>query len=498
MAFRTQLASYLFAAGCVLGQRVVFKLQIPELGEQIFDADVIEAPGPLPQSLVIHVLNPVAGDVDYGRIQTKLNGEGTGYITTVSASADGKIARMDLKLRQNMCLVPGTNTVEIQATNRHGRKYYRNFLIKTREDTRNQYFTYEAKHSAGDTTGGPEIVIEQPETPVVLGAKERTKSVTIQGKVSTVNPLASLHVAGREVKADRDVVQFSQQVQVSSTDSNIVVEAVDQTGSRAAVRIPVSRAEAGKPMNIQGNRYALVIGISEYASKATLPRLATASLDARDFASALTSQAGFKKENVYVLTDSTATLAQIMNALRTFTPHAGPDELLLVFFAGYGLHDPLDPSKIYLAAHDTQLAHVPETALSVDDLKLTAKSSVKSQQALFLFDVDHALPADATTHNNNLVNDYLLRLFPDDAGKAVMVASTVGENTVEQQTGGGLFAQQLIEAARGRADANQDGVVTVREWFLQVSRAVRTASHGTQNPRFTLQQAEKPVFAMAR
>src|ERR1700736_4530759 len=97
-----KLATYAAAAGCLAAQPVVFKLQIPELGDRVFDADVIEVPRPLPQSLLIRILNPVAAEVDYGKILTKLNGEGAGYITAVSSSVDGKVARMDLKLRAGM------------------------------------------------------------------------------------------------------------------------------------------------------------------------------------------------------------------------------------------------------------------------------------------------------------------------------------------------------------------------------------------------------------
>jgi len=123
---------------------------------------------------------------------------------------------------------------------------------------------------------------------------------------------------------------------------------------------------------------------------------------------------------------------------------------------------------------------------------MNCTSSVRSRQTLLLFDVDHPVTGEWATPNQNLINEYLLRLFPGDPGKAV------GENSLDQGGASGLFARQLIEAARGRGDANQDGLITVREWFLQVSRSVRVASGGKQNPRYTLQQAEKPVFAMAR
>jgi len=496
--FLLNMAAFALAAGCLAGQPVVFKLQIPELGDRVFDADVIEVPGPIPQTLLIQVLNPVAADVDYGKILTKLNGEGAGYITAISNSTDGKVARMDLKLRQGMKLTPGTNTVEIQATNKHGRKFYRNFLIKTHEEARNPYFAYEVKRVPGET-GGPELMITQPDAPIALTAKEKSRSVVIKGSISTVRPLAALRVGGAELFLNgKNVFEFEHAVQASAGKS-IVVEAVDEAGNRTALTIPISQAGAGHPVKIEGDRYAIIVGISQYSAKPGLPSLPSAGLDAHDFAAVLKEQGGFKKENVFVLTDADATHAQLRNGLRNFTSRPGPDDMLILFFAGYGLHDPLDPSKLYLAAHDTQLGQVPETALSLDDLKFTLASSIRSRQAILLFDVNHSIIGDWATRNNNLINDYLLRLFSADPGKAVMVGSSVSENSIDRNDGsGGLFARQLIAAARGQADANQDGVISVREWFLQVNRAVRLESHGTQNPRFTLQQAEKPVFAAAR
>jgi hypothetical protein len=498
MRWLVKVAVLAASAGCLPGQPAVFQLQIPELGDRVFDSDIIEVPGPIPQTLLIRILNPVAADVDYGQIFTKLNGEGAGYITDFRNSADGKVARLDLKLREGMKLLPGTNTVEIQAINKHRRKFYRNFLIKTREDARNPYFTYEIKRAPGDNTGGPEVTVAQPDAPVVLAARERSKRISIKGKVSSVRPLAGMRVAGKEaVQPGRNVVDFDQEVTVTA-GNNILVEAVDDAGNRTAVTIPVSQAGAGKPLKIEGDRYALIVGVSQYSAKPGLASLPSASLDARSLAAALTEQAGFKRENVSLLTDAEATHAQIRSAMRNFTARPAPDDLLIIFFAGYGLHDPMDPSKLYLAAHDTQLGQVGETAIAIDDLKSTLGSSIRSRQTLLLFDVNHSIEGDWATRNNNLINDYLLRLFRGDAGKAVMVGSSVSENAVEQSSGGGLFARHLIEAARGQGDANQDGVTTVREWFLQVSRAVKADSGGRQNPRFTLQQAERPVFAAAR
>src|SRR5258707_1907495 len=121
------------AGAACFAQTAPFRIQIPDVSDGAVERDIVEVPGNLPDVLLIHVLNPVAADVDYGRIMTKLNGQSASYIQTVSGGAAGKIVRMDLKLREGMRLFPGTNTVEVTAVNRRGRKFYRNFVIRTKE-----------------------------------------------------------------------------------------------------------------------------------------------------------------------------------------------------------------------------------------------------------------------------------------------------------------------------------------------------------------------------
>src|ERR1043166_8064056 len=135
-------------------QTAPFQIQIPNVADTPVDRDAVEITGNLPNVILLRVLNPVAADVDYGRISTKLNGQSANFIQTISCAADGKIVRMDLKLREGMRLEPGVNTVEITAINRRGRKFYRNFVIRAREEKRNEYFIYESTIPPAAIEGG--------------------------------------------------------------------------------------------------------------------------------------------------------------------------------------------------------------------------------------------------------------------------------------------------------------------------------------------------------
>ncbi|HMC67278.1 MAG TPA: caspase family protein [Gemmataceae bacterium] len=494
---RLVLLASIGAACCA--QTAPFRIQIPNVGAGPLDSDRVEAHGDRPDVIFLHVLNPLAADVAYDKISTKLNGASANFIQTVTSGAEGKIVRMDLKLRAGMLLGPGVNTVEITAVNRRGRKYYRNFLVHTREENRNDYFAYETRtDSAGvEKDLPPEIVLSQPDLPITLSSRETRRSVRVAGVVSASHPLGKLVIHGKNSDPITQSGAFDRQVEVSAKDSGISVEAVDQRGNRTVVVIPVTQIAEPKKTNLGGERYALIIGISEYGGAKAPSPLPSAAADALSFSDSLRSKLGFRSENILFLKDSAATRERLSDTLRTFAARPKPDDLLIVYFAGYGLHDPLNPEKIYLAAHDTQLGRFAETALSLDELKSTINSSVRARQSILLFDVGRAVQGEWATGNNNLVNDYLVRLFAGDPAKAVMVASNVNEVSAERG-GPGLFTQQLIEAALGKADANGDGVVTAREWFLWVSRGVKGASGGAQNPRFTPIGPEKALFAVSR
>ncbi len=290
-------------------------------------------------------------------------------------------------------------------------------------------------------------------------------------------------------------LEFDHEIAVTRADTGVRIEAIDTSGSRTAILIPVKASSGIRPILLGGDRHALLIGISRYAVKPGLPDLDSASLDVRDLAEALQKHAGFKRENIRLLVDDGARHAQLRNALRNFTARPGPDDLLIIYFVGYGLHDPSDHERIYLAAYDTQLRQLSETALGLEEVRSVIAGSARSRQALLLFDVARELQGEWNFGGNNLVNAYLLRLFSGDPTKAVMVASGLGELGRDAMGGHGLFTKHLVEAATGKADWNQDGLVTVEEWFQQVARAVRAESQGKQSPKYVLRASERLIFA---
>src|SRR5438046_799525 len=81
--------------------------------------------------------------------------------------------------------------------------------------------------------------------------------------------------------------------------------------------------------------WALVIGIDKYQHA---PPLSFARSDAEGVARVLIDRLGFPRVNVTLVTDKLATRKAIMTAFLKYAsdPGIGPDDRILIFFAGHG------------------------------------------------------------------------------------------------------------------------------------------------------------------
>ncbi len=86
------------------------------------------------------------------------------------------------------------------------------------------------------------------------------------------------------------------------------------------------------------NNYLFVIGINQYKDE-NIPTLNNARKDAEDLVDLLTKYYDFKKENQLILYDEKATLREVSRGFRALVKNIGPNDNLLVYFAGHGYLD---------------------------------------------------------------------------------------------------------------------------------------------------------------
>src|SRR5262249_29878576 len=133
--------------------------------------------------------------------------------------------------------------------------------------------------------------------------------------------------------------------------------------------------------NTYDKSWAIVIGVDMYLK---YPRLGYAVADARAVASVL-PPLGFPKENIYVLLDSKATKAEIEATLRKLGS-MGPNDRLLVYFAGHGETIPIrNGEEGYILPVDADPAALPFTAIPMDDIERIARR-LPAKHYLFIMD----------------------------------------------------------------------------------------------------------------
>jgi hypothetical protein len=90
------------------------------------------------------------------------------------------------------------------------------------------------------------------------------------------------------------------------------------------------------PSRAEPVRHALLVGIEAYPERAGWPRLSGPRADAEALREALVARGGFAPERIRMLLDAEATRAAILTAFDGMIGVAGPEDVLLFYFAGHG------------------------------------------------------------------------------------------------------------------------------------------------------------------
>jgi hypothetical protein len=504
-------------------QAAVFELELPELGIAPTSQPDLLITTPDVDTIILHVLQPQADQIDYGQIGTKVNGKPASLLTEINRGPRGKIVMINLRRYPGYGLVAGRNTVEITAHNQRGREFYASFVLRTATENRNQGFGYQvALSQSAKQTVPPELVLLDPEHEIAVQPGARAQKVRFSGVATAAGSVVKVTIDGEPVPLKRgsqvalrgmglvnenNRVSFDAVHAVAGDASEIVVEATDSAGNRTQLKVPVKRGERERPEIFSGRKYALVVGISKFASHAGgLTDLKYADADAEAISKFLQTPAGgrFPADNILLLTNERATLAALQRAMKSFIAQPGPDDLILIFLATHGSPDPFAEQNLYFLTYDTEVDRMAETAFAMSDFKRMLENNVRSRRMILLVDTCHSAGLTGSRGetsrglSNNLVNLYAERLLYQEEGKAVITSSDVNESSQESPRWGGghgVFTYFLLEGMRGMADSNVDLVVTVGELFRFVRQRVRLDTDYRQNPRMLLSTNENLALA---
>jgi hypothetical protein len=291
----------------------------------------------------------------------------------------------------------------------------------------------------------------------------------------------------------------------------VVVTAENAVGRTKSVSRTVQRTPgvaAVPPSTGRGNRYAVVIGAGIFDNP-RIPRLRFAENDARAVYQFLTTKAGYRRDDVMLVTDSAEqkpTLANLKRVLGDWLYRtARRGDSVFVYFAGYGSRevDPAGAAASYLIPRDADPESLFVTAFAMDDVE-TIFRRIAADRVVFVMDASFGGPPQAYPPGRTLVGQGAAAAPFDDIGKIsdriLITASGSTEAAIEvPELRHGLFTWHLLRGMEGAADADRDGIVTADELYQYVQREMLTDSgkHSAgQMPTLIGSGAGIPLFAV--
>lgn len=251
--------------------------------------------------------------------------------------------------------------------------------------------------------------------------------------------------------------------------------------------------------NVEGQRYAVVIGISDYDDP-EIPDLDYADDDAQAFYEFLLSEqaglGGIPEENIQLLLNEGATYRNMRSALYTFLERATDDDMVYIYIAAHGAPNPNRPDDLFILPHDAEASNIGGTGFPMGHVN-EAISKLYARHTVLLTDACHsggigmssfatrAAPGDETL--NAINRAFLQDLQATQGGLAILTASEARQLSREgEQWGGGhgVFTWHLLKGLEGAADEDDDKIVRLGELLEYVRDAVRRETNNGQIPAF--------------
>lgn len=225
----------------------------------------------------------------------------------------------------------------------------------------------------------------------------------------------------------------------------------------------------------QPNAYAVVIGISQYREE-VIPKVAYAVKDAQAVASLLETQGGIPKTHIRLLTDSKATGNDLRSVGDWLRMRVKPDSTVYVYYAGHGTPNP-QTGEAYLVPWDGHPDY-PSGLYPLKDLYATL-NALPTKDVIVMLDSCFSgaagrsvLAKDTRPMVISMENPLLA------SGKVIVLAASTGNQVSSDYARGehGLFTHYLLAGLNGEADADHDGIVTLKEIFPYVHDSVAQAA----------------------
>jgi hypothetical protein len=212
-------------------------------------------------------------------------------------------------------------------------------------------------------------------------------------------------------------------------------------------------------------KYALIIGNNRYTDQ-KLAQLKTPAADSQALAKVLNDQNIGSFDEVLPLVNRTE--SQVSRAISTFLANKKPEDLVLLYFSGHGVLD--DRGRLFLALKDTDTSLLKSTAISASFIA-DEMDSCRSKRQILILDCCNSGAFERGTKGQEQKAVTATTFEGTGFGRVVLTASASTQYALEgdqviQQTELSLFTHFLLEGLQtGKADVNNDGYISLDEWY---------------------------------
>jgi len=346
----------------------------------------------------------------------------------------------------------------------------------------------------GDSKNPPVLIIASPpdgkktEGKIIqlFGVAEDNQGVEkleifVNGRLLSKEDDRGIRLTGKRFSRRFD---FNVRIPLKKGANRIKVRAVNTEGLFSEKIVTVHNIKERR------NIWAVVIGINDYKN---IRKLKYAVNDAKAFYNLLVSHNKIPAANVTLLINKEAKLTNLRSTLGTkLKKNAGKEDMVIIYFAGHGAteRDVMSPDgdglEKYLLPCDADLKDLYSSALPMREISHIFHR-IRSERLIFIADSCYSGASGGRTASfsgirANISDSFLNRIA---SGKGTVIITASGANEVsaeKEEFKHGVFTHYLLEGLRGKADIDNNGLITVDEVYRYVSKHVPQATGQEQHP----------------
>ncbi len=411
-------------------------------------------------------------------------------------SSNAKFRKATYNINQNAMLNVGENRIKIVAETNSGQTAETELSVTRISKTEEKAL---------------QILVESPSDGHIVAKA----SVHLMGKILGSEPVTNIEISvnGAPIPRERDInivkmqreqrdititkvesagresveTPIDKSIPLAPGDNVIKIECSAKSGLKTAKSLTISRTVSTEPQDTEiqqevANKYAVIIGIGNYEDD-DIPDLRYSRKDAESLYALITEPqvGGFPKENVRLLVDEQATLKAIKSTIGSWLARiVKPQDMVLLFYSGHGGVDS-DPSgeesdglNKYIISYDAELSDLYSTALLNSELSIML-DRVRSNQFIFLIDCCHSGGATSGVSEIKTLSTIKADIYKQLAsqGRVVISASLPEQVSFEvSRLGHGIFTYHLLDGLRGKADIDQNLLVSLMETYFYLIKEV--------------------------